>query len=143
MGFDPISAALDIGGKLIDRLWPDPAQRDAAKLEMLKMQQSGALAELTADTDMAKAQMAINAAEASNKSIFVAGWRPYIGWIGGSVLAFNYVIAPLLSWATALAGKPIPIPTLDFAAMSPIVTTLLGVGAMRSYDKKNGTDAGH
>lgn len=51
MSFDPISAVFDIGGKVIDRLWPNPADRDAAKLELLKMQQNGELAKLAAETD--------------------------------------------------------------------------------------------
>ena len=53
MAFDPVSAALDIGGKIIDRVWPDPAQKDAAKLALLQLYQTGALAQLTADTDLA------------------------------------------------------------------------------------------
>ena len=56
MAFDPISAALDIGGKVIDRLWPNPAEAAAAKLELVKMQQSGELAKLTSDTSVATAQ---------------------------------------------------------------------------------------
>ncbi len=54
MAFDPVSAVLDIGGRLIDRLWPDPTQRAAAKLELLKLQKSGQLAEMIAQTDINK-----------------------------------------------------------------------------------------
>ena len=62
MAFDPISAALDIGGKLIDRLWPDPSQAAAAKLELLKLQQSGELQQITG-------QLEINKVEAANPSV--------------------------------------------------------------------------
>ena len=64
MAFDPISAALDIGGKLIDRLWPDPTQAAQAKLELFKLQQSGELAQITG-------QLEINKVEAANSSVFV------------------------------------------------------------------------
>ena len=68
MAFDPVTAALDIGGKLIDKLWPDPAQRDAAKLRLLELQQAGELA-----------QISVNQEEAKSSSLFVSGWRPSIG----------------------------------------------------------------
>ena len=74
MSLDPISAALDLGNTLISRIFPDPAQADAAKLELLKLQQSGDLAQMTAQTD-------INKVEAANTSLFVSGWRPAIGWV--------------------------------------------------------------
>ena len=82
MAFDPISAALDIGGKLIDRLWPDPTQAAAAKLELLKLQQSGELQQITG-------QLEINKVEAANPSVFVSGWRPFIGWVCGTALAYQ------------------------------------------------------
>ena len=90
MAFDPISAALDIGGKLIDRLWPDPTQAAQAKLELFKLQQSGELAQITG-------QLEINKAEAQHSSVFVAGWRPFIGWVCGSALAYQYLIRPLVA----------------------------------------------
>lgn len=69
MAVDPVTAALDIGGKLIDRLWPDPAQRDAAKLELLRLQQSGELAEMTARAEIVKT-------EAGSEHWLTACWRP-------------------------------------------------------------------
>jgi hypothetical protein len=57
MALDPVSALLDVGSKVIDRLWPDPAQRDAAKLELFKLQQSGELAQLAAETELAKGRL--------------------------------------------------------------------------------------
>jgi Holin of 3TMs, for gene-transfer release len=75
MSFDPVSAALDIGGKIIDRVWPDPAQKDAAKLELLKMYQSGALAQLAAETELSKSAADIIKAEA-NGGWLASSWRP-------------------------------------------------------------------
>ena len=73
MALDPVTAVLDIGGKLIDRLWPDPAQQDAAKLELMKMQMSGELQTMANDTVIAKAQTDVNAVEAASNNLFVSG----------------------------------------------------------------------
>lgn len=76
MAFDPVSAVFDVGGKLIDRLWPDPAQRDAAKLKLMELQQSGALAQLAAETDLQKAAADIVKTEAASSNFLTASWRP-------------------------------------------------------------------
>jgi len=67
--FDPISAVLDVGGKLIDRLWPDPAQASQARLQLLDMAQKGELAEMTARANIVQA-------EASSQSWLASNWRP-------------------------------------------------------------------
>lgn len=138
MAFDPISAALDIGGKLIDRLWPNPEQRDAAKLELLKMQQSGELAILASETELAKGQQAINVEEAKSASLFVAGWRPFIGWVCGSAYAYVYVIQPFLVFILTAAGKPVTLPVVNFGDMATVLLGMLGLGSMRSYEKVKG-----
>ena len=141
-GFDPITAALDIGGKLIDRLWPDPQQRDAAKLEMLRMQQSGELAKLAADTDLAKAQIAVNQAEAANQSVFVAGPRPFIMWVCAVALAYTYVLAPAAVFVAQLWGVvPPKLPVLD-SNLYELMLGMLGLGAMRSWEKVAQAKAG-
>jgi hypothetical protein len=137
-GLDPISAALDIGGKLIDRLWPDPQQRDAAKLELLKMQQSGELAQLTADTDIAKAQAAVNQQEASSPSLFVAGWRPFIGWACGAALVYSFILVPLGMWIGFVVGKPIPKPPVLDDHLWELMFGMLGLGGMRTMEKLKG-----
>ena len=75
MAFDPVSAAFDVGGKLIDRLWPDPAQRDLAKLKLMELQQSGALAQLAAETELSKGAANIVKTEAAG-GFLAASWRP-------------------------------------------------------------------
>lgn len=76
MAFDPVSAAFDVGGKLIDRLWPDPAQRDQAKLKLMELQQTGALAQLTAQTELSKGAAEIVKAEAASNNFLASSWRP-------------------------------------------------------------------
>jgi len=87
MAVDPITAALDIGGKVIDRLWPDPAQRDAAKLELLKMQQAGELAQITASAGIVKA-------EAESGNWLAASWRPILMLTFGAL-----IVARWFGWA--------------------------------------------
>lgn len=138
MALDPVTAALDVGGKLIDRLWPDPAQRDQAKLALLKMQQDGSLAELTADTDLAKGQIAINQAEASNPSVYVSGWRPAIGWVCALGLLWEVFLGSFLTWLTNLAAGHIQPPTFDTATTTAVLIPLLGFGGYRTIEKMNG-----
>jgi hypothetical protein len=126
-GIDPITAALDIGGKLIDRLWPDPAQRDAAKLELLKMQQAGELA-----------QISVNMEEAKSSSVFVAGWRPSIGWVCGLACAWNWVGLSVAKFILALGGHPIQIAPADLSEMMPVLMGMLGLGGLRTIEKLNG-----
>ena len=75
MAFDPVSAAFDVGGRLIDRLWPDPAQRDQAKLKLMELQQSGALAQLAAETELSKGAANIVKTEAAG-GFLASSWRP-------------------------------------------------------------------
>jgi hypothetical protein len=131
MAFDPVTAALDIGGKVIDRLWPDPAQATAAKFELFKLQQSGELAQITG-------QMEINKVEAANSSVFVAGWRPFIGWICGAAFAYKFVLAPAVAFALTAAGHPVTLPVLDFTEMSTVLLGMLGIGGLRTIEKVKG-----
>lgn len=139
MALDPLTAALDIGSKLIDRLWPDPAQRDAAKLELLKMQQSGELAQLTADTEIAKGQLAVNAAEAASGNLYASSWRPTVGYACVVGLVYSFLVQPLLPWFAALAGHPVaPLPELDTSVLMTLLLGMLGIGGMRTAEKVKG-----
>lgn len=139
MAFDPVSIALEVGSKLIDRLWPDPEKRDAAKLELYKIEKSGELSLMMADTDLAKGQLDVNKAEAASGNVFVSGWRPFIGWICGAGLASQFIVGPFLTWGAAIFGKTIVFPVLDMGTLLTLLFGMLGLGAMRSYDKKQGT----
>jgi len=139
MSLDPVSAVLDIGGKLIDRLWPDPTQRDAAKLEMLKMQQSGELAQLTAETELAKGQLKINEVEAASGSLFVSGGRPFVMWVCGGALAYATILEPIARFlATVLYHYSGAFPVIDTTLTLQILLGLLGLGGMRSWEKGKG-----
>jgi hypothetical protein len=131
---------LDIGGKLIDRLWPDPTQAAQAKLELLKMQQTGELARLTAETDIAKAQIGVNQDEAKSPSLFVSGWRPFVGWVCGLACAWNWLGLPLAAFACNLLGTRLAIAPADIGEMMPLLMGMLGLGGLRTVEKINGVD---
>jgi hypothetical protein len=139
MALDPVSALLDIGGKVIDRLWPDPAQRDAAKLELFKLQQSGELAQLAADTDLAKAQIAVNAAEAASGNAYASSWRPTVGYTCVAGLGYTFLLQPLLPWIAAVFGATVPpLPALDTNVLMTLLMGMLGIGGMRTAEKIKG-----
>lgn len=131
MALDPITALLEIGNKVIDRVWADPIQASAARLELLKIQQSGELAQIAG-------QLKINEVEAANPNPFTSGWRPFIGWICGSGFAVQFVIGPLGEWASSLAGHPVKFPQMDIGTMMPLLFGMLGLGAYRTAEKIQG-----
>ena len=133
MALDPISTVLDISGKLIDRLWPDPIQAASAKLELLKMQQNGDLAQMVAQTD-------INKVEAASSSLFIAGWRPFIGWGCGFAFLYSALFEPFARFvSTVVFSYQGNFPVIDTTLTMQILLGMLGMGALRSFDKKNGT----
>ena len=134
MALDPITAAMDIGGKLNDRLWPDPAQGAAAKLELIKLQQSGDLAQMTG-------QLEINKIEAANANMFVSGWRPAIGWVCALALLYQYLVRPLAVAIFAAVGHPLPVmPGLD-ENLWQLMMAMLGMGGLRTFEKVQGVAA--
>ena len=129
---DPITAVLDIGGKLIDKFWPDPATAAAAKLELFKSQQSGELQILVNETLLAKAQIEVNLEEAKSPDRFVSGWRPFIGWVCGAGLLYQFLIYPIL---IAFLPKVVP---LDMGTLITLLAGMLGFGTLRTTEKLKG-----
>ena len=139
MAIDPVTAVLDIGGKLIDRLWPNPAERDAAKLALYKAQQEGQFKEQEQVFQLAKAQIEVNKEEAASTSLFVSGWRPAVGWTCVFGLVYSFVAQPLLSWSSNIWVVPVP-PELDMGTLLTLLAGMLGLGSLRTYEKKLGVD---
>ena len=146
MSFDPLTALFEAGKMAIERIWPDPIKRaeEVRKLEELK--QTGDLARMDAEVKLLLGQLQINMKEAEHKSVFVAGWRPFIGWVGGFSLAYAAIFHPFLMWlwmvlqATEVIPKDLaPPPYVEAGLLGTVVTGMLGIGAMRSYDKGKGT----
>jgi hypothetical protein len=131
MAFDPLSGLLDIGSKLIDKLIPDPKQKADALQKLEELHQNGDLQVIADQTD-------INKIEAANANIFVSGWRPFIGWVCGSALAFQLVVAPLVMWGYQIAGHPVVLPAMQTELLTTLLVGMLGLGGMRTVEKLNG-----
>ncbi len=128
---DPISTLLEIGGRVIDKIWPDPAQAASAKFELFKLQQSGDLAQMAG-------QMQINQEEAKSSSLLVSGWRPFVGWVCGVACAWNWIGLSVAKLIAELAGHPITLAPADISEMLPVLMGMLGLGAYRTYEKLKG-----
>ena len=128
---------LPVIGKVLDRILPDPAAKAAAQFELVKLAQTADLAQLDAEVRLATGQTDINKIEAGSPRLFVSGWRPWLGWVGGFAFASQYVIGPYFTWISALVGHPTPFPQLDLAALTPLVTGMLGLVAARTVEKVN------
>ncbi|WP_313632576.1 3TM-type holin [Massilia timonae] len=130
-----LTALIPMLGNVFDRLFPDPAAAADAKVKVMEMAQRGELAHLDADLKMATGQMEVNKAEAQHQSIFVAGWRPAIGWVCAAAFAFKFVVGPTAAVLMAVAGHPITLPEFDFSEMSTILLGMLGLGTLRTVEK--------
>jgi len=120
---DAIAAAL----KIFDKFVPDPQARQTAESELRSSLQL-----------WDKGQTDVNAVEAANPNLFVSGWRPFIGWVCGIALAYQYVAAPLLMWvATSLHIAMAAPPKLD-GMLWELVFALLGMGGLRTFEKIKG-----
>jgi len=80
-------------------------------------------------------QIEVNKAEAQSSSIFVAGWRPFIGWVGGLALAYTYIVAPTAVWVAELNGATAQLPTIDTGVLFNLILAMLGFGGLRTYEK--------
>lgn len=136
MAFDAITSILNIGSTLIERLIPDKSAQEAAKSALLQMQVQGELAQI-------QGQLEVDKTEAGSQSIFVAGWRPFIGWICGCGLGYQFLVRPLFQFVADLLGSHAQLQSLDLGTLMTLLFGMLGLGAMRTVDKINGAQSGH
>jgi roadblock/LC7 domain-containing protein len=126
-----VTALLPALGTLIDRLIPDRAAADKAKAEM-------ELQLVNAANEAAMAQVEVNKVEAAHSSVFVAGWRPSIGWVCAAGLAWAFVVAPIASWALLVLGIKAELPAIQFDHLFELVLAMLGIGGLRTFEKLRG-----
>lgn len=127
---------------IVNKLIPDKAAAAAAVAQLQQLQLQGQLNDELAQLQAITVnQTDVNKVEAANPSMFVAGPRPAIMWVCAIALFFQYVGRPLISVGFIVAGKPlsVPLPGLD-DTLWQLMFGLLGLGAMRSYDKVKGVD---
>lgn len=117
---------------IIDKIVPDTAAAEKAKLELAVLRETGEL-------QLMLAQANTNLEEAKHASIFVAGWRPFIGWIGGFGLCWAFVVQPMITYLFVMAGVEVPpMPEMHIQELLSLVMALLGVAGMRTYEKFKG-----
>ena len=115
-----LSALIGPVSAILDKVIPDKDLREKLSHEIATM----------ADKQMS-AQIEVNKVEAAHKSLFVAGWRPAIGWICGFALLYSTIISPILGiWFT--------VPVVDTSLLTTVLMGMLGLGAMRTFEKTKG-----
>jgi len=129
VGWSPSAVVADLAGKLIDPVASllsefitdkDELNRITAELSTLASRQVH---------ELLMGQIEINKIEASSEKWWKAGWRPFVGWMCGMAMAFNYMVVPILGiWVT-------DIPVLDITTMFPVLMGMLGLGGLRTVEK--------
>lgn len=138
MSLDPVTAGIDavreIGGSLIKHFFHDPAQQAAAEEKMAELEKSGEL-------EVIAGQLRINEAEAKSTNWFVAGWRPFVGWVCGFGLLYAAMIEPIARFIVAVILKYAGVfPEIDTTITMQVLFGLLGLGGMRMWEKIKGAE---
>ena len=116
---------------LLDKFVEDKDQRNALAHEIATMSERYA-------NEQVIAQLEVNKTEAAHKSLFVAGWRPFIGWVCGFGMAGNFITIPFCNFVLALLEQSIIIPLIPLDQMMPVLMGMLGLGGLRTYEKVKG-----
>lgn len=123
----PAIDAVSAVGNAVDQLFTSDEERAQAAIVMEKIRQRPQIL-----------QAEINRIEAAHRSLFVAGWRPFIGWVCGLGFLWAFLLHPLFEWVIALRGLDIVTPGIVTDNMMELVLALLGLGTLRSIEKMNG-----
>ena len=125
-----INALIGPVAGLLDKFIPDAGEKMAIAHELSTMAERHA-------QELAKGQLEVNKVEAASKSLFVAGWRPFIGWVCGLGFLSNFILIPMANFGLALARIAVVVPMIDTAQMMPVLLGMLGLGGMRTVEKLN------
>ena len=126
-----LPSLLPVVGDVLDRFFPNKEEKERAAREI-----EAKLAEHLAKIDLA--QLEVNKQEAAHRSLFVAGWRPFVGWTCGLALFYTYVAQPIAMFVMAQTGDLVQLPHLDLSTMMPVLLGMLGLGGLRTYEKFKG-----
>ena len=124
MSLDPITAGLDLARTAVNAIWPDKSDQERAQL--------------AAAVALVQGQISVNQVEAASPSVFIAGWRPFIGWTCGAACAWNWIGLSIAGFALELAGRHLALHPLDLSEMWPVLIGMLGIGALRTLEKVKG-----
>jgi len=129
MSLAAIDGIASLASNVLDRFFPNKSEQEKQEITMAMMVIQG--------------QIDTNKVEAANPNMFVAGWRPYIGWVCGTGFAIQFVVAPIAEWGAALAGHPVKFPELDMGTLLTLLGGMLGIGGLRTYEKTKGVNRRH
>lgn len=121
MDLTGIGSVASLASTVIGKIWPDKSEQEKQ--------------ELAAAVMVVQGQLDINRAEAASPSVFVAGWRPFIGWTCGMACGWNWIGLPIAKAGLLLAGHDLAISPADTSEMMPILMGMLGLGTLRTYEK--------
>ena len=116
---------------LLDKFIPDKDAREKMAHDIATMAASQA-------HEITKLQLELNKQEAAHKSLFVAGWRPFIGWSCGFAMTANFILIPFANLGLKMYGYTEPLPMIDLTTMMPVLMGLLGLGTLRTVEKVKG-----
>ena len=117
---------------LLDKFIPDADTKVKLAHEVATMAQNHA-------QELAKGQLEVNRVEAAHKSLFVAGWRPFLGWILASAMGWHFIFAPVTIFVCAYLGVEIPeLPVFDMDSLMTVLLGMLGLGGLRTAEKIKG-----
>lgn len=128
---DPLSSIINLVTSVIGKVFPDTSEIKKAELALELTKEINASQLLTKQID-------VNIEEAKSASMFVAGWRPFLGWVCGLSFAWQFLGMPICVFIGNAVGHPIITPEFDFATMSTVLMGMLGLGGMRTYEKVKG-----
>ena len=124
-------------GDTMDNLFTSDEERLEKQNEILKSNREYDFQENKLIAEQNLAQAKVNEVEAASGSLFVAGWRPAIGWVGAIALFYQFILYPILLWFPITDNPPKP---MDYTMLYTLITGMLGIAGLRSYDKAKGTD---
>ena len=140
MSINPLDALFELGKSAIDKIWPDPIKQAEELRKLEEMKQKGDLAELSAQVQLLTSQTDINKIEAASSSLFVSGWRPFVGWVCGFGLAYASIIEPLMRFIAKLCSYSGTFPVIDTSITMQVLLGMLGLGMMRTREKEKGVN---
>jgi len=140
----PQGFVTNLAGKLIDTVasfFPNPEKKAEAAQAIAMAQLQGAFKEEEQQFSLLLEQIKVNEVEASSPNMFIAGWRPWIGWVGGFTLFYAGLGEPLLRFIASVGfGYHGTFPVVDTTITLQVLAAMLGLGTMRTYEKKNNVE---
>ena len=135
MDLTGLGSVADFAKGIVDRIWPDPATKAKALLDIEDLKQKGELAQLASDTGLLQGQIDINKVEAASTNMFIAGWRPFIGWSCGLAFVYVSIIDPIARFIALTMQYKGQFPVMDTSITMQVLLGLLGLAGMRTYEK--------